>query len=145
MPAPAPPALQLQLRQGTYSPEALAALRAAAAEVDQQLAGAQAEVQQVRGCSRVVGRGKGASQQRGGSLRRHGPLLRHRRAPLCLPAPRLAPWRQAQLRLAAYRSLGPPFEALAAEHGGLLEALGEAEYELREVEQFRQLAALLPG
>lgn len=46
---------------------------------------------------------------------------------------------QATARLAHYRALGPGFEALADEHGSVLEALEEAEYELREIEQFRAL------
>lgn len=49
---------------------------------------------------------------------------------------------QASARLAQYKSLGPRFAALAAEHGSVLEALEEAEFELREIEQFRALAAV---
>ncbi len=46
------------------------------------------------------------------------------------------------MRLQQYRSLGPGFEALAQEHGGVVQAVEEAEYELREIEQFAQLAAV---
>ncbi|KAL4437399.1 hypothetical protein ABPG75_004538 [Micractinium tetrahymenae] len=49
---------------------------------------------------------------------------------------------QASTRLAQYRRLGPAFAVLADEHGAVLEALEEAEYELREIEQFRALAAV---
>lgn len=38
--------------------------------------------------------------------------------------------------------MGPQYAQLAAEHAGVLEALEEAEYELREVEQFQALAAV---
>ncbi|PRW60309.1 HAUS augmin-like complex subunit 4 [Chlorella sorokiniana] len=47
---------------------------------------------------------------------------------------------QATLQLQQYRSLGPSFRAQAAEHAAVLQQLEETEYELREIEQFRQLA-----
>ncbi|KAL4429850.1 hypothetical protein ABPG77_010967 [Micractinium sp. CCAP 211/92] len=49
---------------------------------------------------------------------------------------------QASARLARYRQLGPAFAALADEYGAVLEALEEAEFELRELEQFQTLAAV---
>ncbi|KAI7837046.1 hypothetical protein COHA_009123 [Chlorella ohadii] len=49
---------------------------------------------------------------------------------------------QATLQLQQYRSLGPPFLAQAAEHAAVLQQLEETEYELREIEQFRQLASV---
>lgn len=49
---------------------------------------------------------------------------------------------QASAQLARYRQLGPAFAALADEHGAVLEAIEEAEYELQEIEQFQALAAI---
>lgn len=61
----------------------------------------------------------------------------------CAPAPcRAVLSRQASARLAQFRRLGPAFVALADEHGAVLEALDEAQYELRELEQFQALAAV---
>lgn len=60
------------------------------------------------------------------------------------PLRRAVPCRhlQASARLARYRQLGPAFAALADEYGAVLEALEEAEFELRELEQFQTLAAV---
>ena len=53
----------------------------------------------------------------------------------CLPAPL-----QASLQLRQYRALEPQYAQLAREHAAVLEQLEETEFELREIEQFRQLA-----
>lgn len=62
--------------------------------------------------------------------------------PSCASFPPRARPPQASQRLRSYRALGSGFERLAREHAGLVRAVEEAEYELRELEQFRQLAAV---
>ena len=47
---------------------------------------------------------------------------------------------QASLQLAQYVQMGPQFVQLSREHVAVLEQLEETEFELREIEQFRQLA-----
>eukprot|EP00887_Chlorella_sp_A99_P003843 scaffold11.g3843.t1 len=51
--------------------------------------------------------------------------------------------RQRAARLAQCQALGPEFEALAAAHAALEQQVADAEYELGEVEKYRQLAAVL--
>lgn len=77
--------------------------------------------------------------------RRYLPLVAvclHQSSSLGAPPALPASPPQATQRLRRYRSLGPGFERLARELAGLLQALEEAEYELQELEQFRQLAAV---
>ncbi len=46
------------------------------------------------------------------------------------------------MRLQQYQSLGPSFVEVAQQHAAVMQAIEEAEYELRVVEQFAQLAAV---
>jgi hypothetical protein len=56
------------------------------------------------------------------------------------PARLRLPPLQASLQLAQYVQMGPQFVQLSREHVAVLEQLEETEFELREIEQFRQLA-----
>lgn len=146
--APLPCRPQLQLKEAAYKRPTVAALRAVAAEVEGALGEAGAKLQQARGGG--AGGGFGAGGRAQARQRRSARL-----GAFCGVAPRAFPPRfsthtalpperdmpQASLQLRQYRALGPGFAEQAAEHRALLGALEETEYELREVEQFRQLAA----
>ncbi len=44
------------------------------------------------------------------------------------------------MKLQQYRAMGPQYDQLAREYAAVGRQLEEAEYELQEIEQFRQLA-----
>jgi hypothetical protein len=47
------------------------------------------------------------------------------------------------MKLQQYRAMGAGFVQLARQHSEAVQAVEEAEYELRELEQYRQLAAVM--
>ncbi|KAI3429862.1 hypothetical protein D9Q98_010173 [Chlorella vulgaris] len=51
--------------------------------------------------------------------------------------------KQATMKLQQYRAMGAGFLQLARQHSEAVQAVEEAEYELRELEQYRQLAAVM--